>query len=244
MRLTKTLIVPDTHVPYHDKRAFSLVCKIAKTIKVDNIVIIGDFADFLSCSMHDSTSDKRITLKEEMFEVNKAMDRLDDIGAKRKIYVSGNHEFRLERFLAKNAPTLFDSLTVPELLKLKTRNWEYVPYRQHIRLGKISYTHDTGSAGAYAHMRAGAAFEASVVMGHTHRASISYFGNALGETHVCATVGWLGSKEAADYMHAIRVTKDWQLSFGLAYEEPGKNTHIQLVPLVDYRAVVEGKLFA
>ncbi len=243
MKLHKLLLVPDTHVPFQDKRAFALVVKTAKAVGVDTVICIGDFADMLSCSMHDPMDDKRTTLKDEVYEVNKALDKLDGIGAKRKIYLSGNHEHRLERFLARNAPTLFDSLKIPELFKLKARGWEYVPYMSHIKVGAISYTHDTGSSGATAHMKSGAVFESSVVQGHTHRLATSYFGNANGETHVAVSLGWLGSAEAAQYMHKIRITKDWQTGFGIGYMEPNGVTHIQAVPIIDYRCVVEGKVY-
>lgn len=244
MSLHKTLLLPDMHVPLHDERAVKLVLKVAKAIKPQRLISVGDMFDMLSMSQHDSPTDKKTMLQEEVYEGNKMLDRLDSLGCKDKVLILGNHEDRLARYLVKHAPTLFDSLTIEGLFHLKERGWKTVPYRSHVTYGKISYIHDTGGAGAYAAQRSGAVFESSVVQGHTHRLTQSYFGNAHGETHTAVSLGWLGSKEAATYMHPISVTRNWQKGFGLSYQEPGGNTHVQTVPIVEYRCCVEGKLFS
>ena len=57
--LEPVLIVPDTHRPFHNKRAWGLMLKVAEPLKPKHIVIIGDFADFYdrllnqnSCCVH------------------------------------------------------------------------------------------------------------------------------------------------------------------------------------------------
>ncbi len=242
-RLSRTLIIPDVHIPFEDARAFNLMLKVGQDLKPDTIEVLGDFGDFLACSQHDPISDKRIALKDEIYAINKRLDQLDGLGAATKIYNEGNHETRVKRFLLKNAPTLFDSIQVKELLRLRERGWKWYPYQHHSRVGKISYVHDVGDAGVSAHRTAGAVYESSVVIGHTHTANVSYFGNASGETHVCASMGWLGSAEAAEYLAPAKKRRNWQLAFGVAYGEPNGTMHLQLVPIVDYKACVGGKLY-
>ena len=236
------LLIPDCHVPFQNKRALDVLHKAAALLKPTTIAILGDFADMYSVSFHPKNPNVHESLKSEVDAVNVELDRFDRHGATRKIYIHGNHEFRLNRYLNEKAPALFGAVDCDSLFKLKERGWESVQYTHHTKVGKLFLTHDTGVAGPTAHVKAGATFEHSVVIGHVHRINTHYFGNATGETHVAASLGWLGDRDQIDYMHPIKVYKDWSLGFGIAYIEPNGITHLQAVPIIDYKCVVNGQL--
>jgi predicted phosphodiesterase len=50
--LSRGLIVPDVHRPYHDRKAWRLMLRAAKEFQPDWIWILGDFADCLAVSRH------------------------------------------------------------------------------------------------------------------------------------------------------------------------------------------------
>lgn len=52
MDLKCALIIPDMHIPYHHKRATQLMLEVAKHVKVSEIVILGDLAEFYFASGH------------------------------------------------------------------------------------------------------------------------------------------------------------------------------------------------
>lgn len=160
------IIIPDCHVPFEDSRAFNLVANIAKECKVDGLAILGDFLDLFSVSFHDKDPRRVSQLSDELNAANKRLTQLDKIGAKKKLFVEGNHEYRLTRYLINKAPALLETVSVPQMLSLKERGWKFTPYRKAARLGKLHLTHDVGYAGKIAHMQSGAAFEHSVVIGH------------------------------------------------------------------------------
>ena len=236
------LLIPDSHIPFQDRRALDVLHKAAALIRPTTIALMGDFADFVSVSFHPKNPNVHESLRSEVDAVKAELKRFDAYGAKRKVYVYGNHEYRLERYLAEKAPALFGVVDCDTLFDLKATGWESVPYRSHTKVGKLFLTHDTGVAGADAHRRSGATFEHSVVIGHTHRMATHYFGNATGETHVAAMLGWLGDRNQIDYMNPIKVYKDWQLGFGLAHVLPNGDTHLQAIPIVNYKAVVNGQV--
>jgi len=242
MKIKKILFVPDTHVPYHDKKAWALMLKAAKMFKPDIINIQGDFADFYAVSSHSKDPNRISGLEYEVDEVKKALSQLDALNAKEKIFVSGNHCDRLERYLMDKAPELFNVVKIEKLFGLKKRKWQYVPYKSDIRIGKLYSTHDTGCAGRGAVFRNLDTYQYNIVTGHTHRLAYIVEGNAKGEAHVSASFGWLGDLKQTDYMHRIKAAKDWALGFGIGYLLPNGTVHVVPVPIVNYQVIIEGKL--
>jgi len=241
MTVSKILIVPDAHIPFEDEKAYGLMLKAARVIKPETVVILGDFADFMSVSSFDKSPDQAIQFEYELEKANARLDELDALGAKHKYYLCGNHEDRLPRLLKRQALALYSTLTVAKVLRLKERGWHYSHYGDHITIGKVSYTHDTGNLGPYAHIRSGQVFESSVVHGHTHYAGVGYFGNARGDTHVAIQSGWLGGKKAAEYLSQIKQSRNWQHGFTFGYKELGGETHLQFIPIIKGVCWVDGK---
>jgi predicted phosphodiesterase len=242
-KLKKILIVSDAHHPYVDKKAWALLLKVGADIKPDVILTQGDFADFYSVSSHSKDPSRMTRFEDEIESVNKALDQLDALGAKEKHFIAGNHCDRLQRYLNDKAPELDGLVSVPQLFRLKKRGWKYTPYKDSVKIGKLNATHDVGTAGKTAVFSALSTFQHNIVIGHVHRVSFHVEGNATGEAHVGASFGWLGDKNSVDYMHRVKVNRDWAHGFGVAYLEPNGNVHIQPVVIVDYKCVVGGKLY-
>ncbi len=240
--LARVLIIPDVHRPYHDKKAWELLLRAAREFKPDKIVVLGDFADFYSVSSFDKHPKKASDLKWEADDANVGLDELDALGAGTKIFIKGNHEDRLERYLCKAAPALIGCVSVDELFRFAERGWQVVDYKKSTRRGKLRLTHDTGTAGQNAHRQSMDAFQASVVIGHTHRMEVSYKGCADGSPTVGAMFGWLGDFEQIDYMQAVKAKRDWVHGFGIGYQEASGVIHLQAVPIVNGACVVAGKL--
>jgi metallophosphoesterase superfamily enzyme len=241
--LEKILVIPDTHVPFEDGQAFAVMMAAARILRPDTIVFLGDFADFMSVSFHPKELHRRgYTLKEEVDAVNARLDQIQALGASRVVFIKGNHEYRLERYLTEKAPSLFGLVSTVDLFRLNERGWECVEYRKHLKIGKMHFTHDVGHAGIYAHRQSRMAFEGNVVIGHVHRCVMEVAGTAKGPAHVGIALGWLGDKAQIDYMHEAKAAQ-WTLAFGVAYHERDTgNVHVVPVPIVDYRCVVEGQI--
>lgn len=242
--LVPILFVPDTHRPYHDKRAWKLMMKAAWKLKPGIIAIIGDFADFYAVSAHSKKPREKTQMREEMEDVNHGLDELDALGAKRKIFVAGNHEDRLRRYLQDKAPELFDTTDVAKELKLAARGWEYVPYKDHTSIGKLYVTHDVGSSGKYSVYRALDAFAHSVASGHAHRFAYIVQGDATGVAKLSVQFGHLLDVQQVDYMQRIKAQTDWALGFGVGYLDPSTGyVYVVPVPIVDYTCMVNGEVF-
>jgi hypothetical protein len=240
--LSKVLLVPDVHVPYHDVRAWDLMLRAGAVLKPTHVVVLGDMLDCAAISAHSKDPTRIARFKEEVAAGRKALEQLSALGARKKMFVEGNHEFRLPRYLRDHAPELVDMVSLPDLLRLKETGWQYVPYRSYAKVGLLHVTHETGHAGANAHVKALNDFQDNVAIGHVHRMGITYAGNAKGKPHVGASFGWLGDVKQIDYMHRVKANRDWMLGFGIGYLESSGVIHLQAVPIIDYKCVVEGRL--
>lgn len=244
MALRPYLVIPDTHVPYHDKRAWILMLKVAAQLKLYGIVILGDFADCYAVSSHSKDPKRSLQFDYEISEVRKRLDDLGKLGAKHKVFVAGNHEDRLLRYLRDKAPELHSVISIPKLFKLNQKKWEYVAYKEDYQLGKLSITHDVGSAGRYSTYKCLDTYQHSNLTGHTHRMSYVVEGNARGEHKLSAQFGWLGDVNEVDYMHKTSAKKNWVPGFGVLYlNTETEYCYVTPVPIVDYTACVNGKLY-
>lgn len=242
--LAKILIVPDCHHPFVDRDAWSLMLRAAHGFKPDIIICLGDFADFYSVSSHSKDPTRVNQLEQEIEATKYALKQLNLVGATDKYFIAGNHEDRLSRYLQEHAPALFDTVRVPDVLGLTELGWNYTPYKDFLRIGKLHFTHDTGTAGANAHRQASGVFQGSVVIGHTHRLAYDVQGNADGPSMVMAMFGWLGDFEAVDYMHKAKSRREWVHGFGVGYLRRSTGiVYLQPVPIVNKTCAVEGKLY-
>lgn len=237
--MKKILFVPDTHAPYHDERAVRIVEQIVNEWEPQTIVVLGDWIDNLSVSGHEPAKTFDRNLKREAAV---AATRLEGLtrGIPERHFVMGNHETRLERFIAKKAPELDGLVNIEDLLGLG--KWTSVtPYNETLKLGKLNMTHDVGKAGQNAHRSAAQSYMGSVAIGHTHRMAYDVIGRQAGPPVVAAMFGWLGDYRKVEYLHRAEA-KRWPLGFGIGRMEPSGVVHVTPVPIVNYKACVEGVL--
>ena len=236
----RVLIIGDVHAPKHDGLAWAVAMRAWRAFRPHIIVIMGDFADCESLSSHppDGSATEH-ELPGELDGVRAALDELDSLGAERKVYVSGNHEYRLQKYLAQRAPALSGAVSLRGLLDLERRGWEWVDYRGSVTIGSLTCTHDIGSAGRYAHVLAAQKRFGSVAIGHTHRLALQWIGGSgLRIFGLCA--GHLSSPEASRYAHQISTEHEWQQGFATALLCEDGTVLPRMHPIIRYTAPRRG----
>lgn len=241
MKLETIVFCPDTHVPYEDKKAWKLFLRCVDVLKPHYFRFLGDFGDLYCTSRHPKDPRRNRNLK---VEVDRVKERLDEVSALKipdvEFYL-GNHERNVANYIAEKAPELFGLVSVPELFEFEKRGWKWHEYGDIGKIGKLHIVHDQDYAGARAHEQTRDAIGGNVIIGHTHRLSINYASTLLGQSHVAAMSGWLGDPKYASYMKPSK-RKDWCHGFTVGYMEPNGTVHLQLIPFIKHRAVVEGRL--
>lgn len=244
-KLEPILIVPDTHAPFHDKKAWALMLKVGKALRPQHVIHLGDLCDFYALSFHSKDPVRATMLQEELDSGKQCLRDLKALGAKNNVLIGSNHHDRLIRYMQGKAPELHNLLNERAILDLDRIGFKTVPYRASYRLGKMRFTHDVGIAGKNAAQKSMQAVGHNVVIGHVHRIEYAVQGTTEGEHHVGISLGWLGDKEAIDYMHKDRVAKDWALGFGVGYlDTQTQFVHVQPISIMpDMSCVVQGRLF-
>ena len=247
-RLRWGFLLPDTHAPFHHQKAYKTALAVIAGWCPDFVVCLGDFADCNEISSFPKDPSKRMSFQREITLVNQALDQLDEAceagGVEDKQFLQGNHETRLERYVARQAPELYGFVDWKEALDLDNRGWTVTPYMRSIRYGKLQLTHDVGRSGVNAARASMLDLGASLAFGHTHRMQVHYQGQLDGSRHVGATLGWLGDPMAIDYRHRNAVLRDSIHGFGIVHLDPRNGEFwLQAVPIIRGRAVVDGQIY-
>lgn len=207
------------HIPYHDKGVWERALDRIVASRPATIVLLGDFIDCYHVSRYDKASGHQ-KFEEELSVAREHLNTLLECGRRaRVIYLEGNHEQRLEKYIIRNAPELSGlqsgggPLSIPSLLGLSGRGIEWVPWGQQATVEGIALEH-----GDCAQAKAGYTAQSMLdrrsarrgVSAHTHRLA-----------HVFRTVQdgvreWVesGCMQRRD-SQAYRLYPDWQ--YGLSY---------------------------
>lgn len=226
--IRRALVIPDCHVPYHNKKAIDIVLQMAKdTEGLSEIVILGDFADFYAVNSHGKHPGLMHVLQKEVDGVHEVLDLIDkEFPDVRKIYLEGNHEYRFERYLYQNAPALFGVTQWDLLFKLNERpNWKpvhYGPMQYYRVLGSSLFArHEPYSmSSAKASL---AACSANLVYGHIHRREYAIARQPDGRRVVNFSPGWLGDMRKKEVFGYVKRPPLWELGAAFVSVEGRSN---------------------
>lgn len=229
-----------------------MMLEVASYVGINEVVVLGDYADFYFASGHGPKHPKLLnTTVEEVDSVNIGISELDQLFPKsRKIFIEGNHENRLTRFCQNKCPELFGYVDAKTLFKIDQRPlWRWISYGPNQRVqvlnSKLWARHEPfGSSAKTTAARA----LCSVVYGHIHRIESSYVVGLDGTSHIAYSVGWLGDKRKDEIFGYVKGHAQWQLGFGLVYADPDSGCfYPQTVHIVErghkISCVVNGKKF-
>lgn len=182
--MERTGLLYDVHVPYEDQNAFNkaLYYLASRRPKPTRIILAGDFADFKDISFFKDDPN-RMAFKDELEAVKDSLSIVRNHFPKSElIYLEGNHEARLNRFLFSNAPQLsgISAISVPDLLELNKFKCQYIDNiklmnagRQPYKLGKLFVLHGHEKKVSFGAINLAKLYydkcHTNVIAGHHHR---------------------------------------------------------------------------
>jgi predicted phosphodiesterase len=235
-------VLNDTHNPYQDDRALGLAERLLQVVQPDYLVYAGDMSDFYQISDFDKNPNRMGKMQEDINSTIKMFARHKDIMPKTKqIFLVGNHEDRLRRFLWSRAPAMssLDCLTLEELYHLDKFDMPLVPYEQGILVndvfliihGDIIAPHSSYTAKRMYEKHGGCG-----MAGHTHRGGSFYKRDRFG------VYGWWENHCMCSLDPDWIKNPNWQHGFSLVHFM-GSHFWVEQIPIVDYALIYGGKIY-
>lgn len=213
-RNSRVLVIGDSHIQYNDDllRFYKLVKYIKKNkIQLDYIVLIGDFLTMECLSSWENNKREIMDNNYLSLEIKKGKETLDILSKLniQIIYIKGNHEFRLDKYINYHRATK-GILELEKLLDLSNRNIPLIDYRKQLIINNVSFTHIPISANGQPLnclniCRAALnIFGNSVVFGHTHQLKIEHSTRLNTPFQMAVNVGCF-FEEDPDYLDGAAV---------------------------------------
>lgn len=248
MTYSKHLILPDLHIPAHNKK---LVLAVLKYLYVnrnqfDSVNFTGDTMDMKAINFYERGNVVDINLGIEYNTGSDMLDLFDEaIGdtIQTKRYLFGNHEDRLERALQQLELSKYGNAIVDldTGLKLHERGYEILSdwKEDEIKLGDLTIIHGLyhNIHCAYNHTLK---LNKSVMFGHTHR--VQYFNLGAGR-YKGYNIGWMGDAGHRFMKYMPKAQREaWQNAFAIVTVVDGEH-HTQIVEWKNDRFIVDGKVY-
>jgi len=251
----KYMVISDIHVPDYDIKIFNLVLKFIQHYQPDYLDILGDLINFTKISKFDQDVYYKTDLADEIKETQGVLKQLVDTAkqANKDVQITffeGNHEARLQKYLAKNAAQLADLtlddeyiISVPHLLKLKTLGVKWTSQERIVVRHNTVFTHGVNTrikSGFAAHANIDK-FGYSGFSGHSHKLCL-VTRTQSGNTKFWIETGCLCNLTPTP---TYAIHPDWTQGFATAeYHFETHQFYPQIIPIVNHSFTYEGKLFA
>lgn len=250
-KIRRVFIFPDTHVPYHDETAISVVEKFMADIWIDEYVHLGDLMDFDMISSFNADNlreNETRRLAEDYRLANQILDRHQAIVRKRNkkakfTLLEGNHEERIQKLINKN-PELEGLLEVPKNLRLEERGFKWVPNYstgELHKIGRLYFSHGK-YINKYHPAKMVDTYGVNLAYGHAHD-MMSHTKMLWGKNKIimAQSLGFLADEKKLKYMKDG--PSNWLQGFGVAEIREDGNFNLFPVAMIDYTFSWNGKIY-
>lgn len=207
--MNKVFIIPDTHFPFHSKRAYAKMIDLIKLEKPTHVVQIGDLLDQYVFSKYNR--DLRITpsddVKRGIKYAQEMWKTIQEIVPKAKCYqILGNHDMRMAKRISERIPELQDFIDLTAMYKFKGVE-SMQSDKQHLEIDGVIYVHGWLSR-TIDHAKY---FNKPTVHGHRHRPEIVYDNDRLWSLDV----GYLADKNSIPLNYRPTQYSRWTTACGI-----------------------------
>lgn len=215
--ITTCAILNDAQVPYHDPVTFSLVYKFLGKIQPAYIILNGDWFDFYQLSRFCRDPIRKINLQSDINICKETLKSLRQVCPNSTtIWVLGNHEDRLRKYLWESAEELafLDNLSFDELFGLKELDIKIASYDKGILINNVFMVHHGDVVRKHSGWTAKAMFEkrgGNGICGHSHR------GGNYRKRDTFNEYGWWENYCLCSLDPEYVDTPDWQQGFSLVH---------------------------
>lgn len=233
----------DVHFPNHNQALWNNILKVVGELKPDYFVFGGDNLDMEEVNHWEiekgnkrGMEGKRLRKTYDGFNAE-ILDKLKLPDYCRRVFLLGNHELWLEQYIDK-IPELEGFAELERNLHLD--NWEIIPYRQTVKIGKIYFHHGEYTCKYHASKMVDT-FERNMVYGHMHTLQVHTKITPIdGEAHASYSMPCACNLNP-QYMKDK--PSSWVNGFGVFYIQPGGNFNIYPIVSFNGHFIFNGKYY-
>jgi len=238
----RSVFLGDAHIPYQDPDVLKLVIEFVKDFQPDRLFVLGDWVDFYDLSVFDKDPNRKNKLQREL-DLGQAYleDLVEAAPNSKRVFMQGNHEDRLRKWLWANEEIAsLRGMGIEELLGLRELGFETYDYHQVYNYNGFLVKHGD-LVRKHAGYTARAELEnsgVSGISGHTHRLGSHHKRDHAGQ------VVWYEAGCVCDLEPHYTVRPNWQQGFGIGWHESrGNRFFVELIPIIKGRFIVNGTLY-
>ncbi len=206
-----TLCIPDIHIPDHDPDALSWALRTGLALRPYKVILLGDVINFDPICRFPKPPRAALTLQDELEAAQHVIRRIDQtFKAAKIVWLCGNHEERLTKYLWRNAPELADlqELALEHVLRVPVR-WKVVPPMKMYREQGVFVFHGVRWSRTVLDYNL-REYGVSSVQGHSHRLDVKHHRLANGRIISAAEAGTLQKLHvnyclSTDWCHGMAV---------------------------------------
>jgi len=236
MKKQRRIVLPDLHVPFHDKKLLDCwFSRFDEGAFISGVDIIGDFLDCYTLSRFDTNPQRKVNFQTEVDEGRCILEKIRALAGRIDIrYSEGNHEDRLRKILWGNCKALagLRDLTIPDILDLDALGIRWHSVENPYKIGDLWYTHGDllRCHGGMSARAKSDAMGGPVMIGHCHRMGWCPKSTS-GGTHDAYECGYMADKSQLDYARSIN---NWQLGWAeVTFYPDNKAHHVDFYRVVD-----------
>lgn len=227
-------VLGDLHLPWANDRKIELAYCVMKDVGITHLILNGDVADFYNLNAHGPKDPQIKTKLDDEFDslVEFLQFTRKFFGHSVKIiYIFGNHEHRLDRFVMANCPAFYNHLRLDKMLQLDSLGIDWIPYNQPylVKGANLRIQHSPPS---YSENLANTSLKKKIDVDHifncAHRLDFATRTGASGKDYTVISNGWFGSLEIIRknqnempenrrVYHFTKFHESWNTAFTLAY---------------------------
>ena len=239
----------DFHFPNHDTTVLALFLIFLRDYQPDILVINGDLIDCYELSEFKKSAWLQHPIEKEFELAEKFFKKVKEFCPKtRIIYIFGNHEKRLAKYISNNAEKMarLKGMTLESIMGLDDYGIDYLPCplemskftHNYIDLGGLLYGHfdKVSMHSAYTAKNLMDTLGRSFIQGHTHRGGVYY--KTQGEKVLIGVENFCMCSLKPDYTSLV----NWQNGYSII-NYTGGEFNIRPVPIINYKFIINNKKY-
>lgn len=227
-KFRKWIIMGCIHVPFQNKWLLDGVFKLMSDEKFDGIILAGDVIDMVSLARQNVGKDSPYTLWEEYLEAAKLRKQIDQLmeDGSEKIWLNGNHEDRIYRFLEMSENKKLGSalIGIDKGVGLTENSWKYLANWKEDKVTindcDIKHGQYLGKHPCVKHCDVSSRIGRDVMFFHSHR--FGFYSNGIRKAW---NLGMLGDIDSDGFKYVSSDSRqEWGNGFGVLIEDGGRNS--------------------